>query len=72
MPTDKNSVEALMKDCQRGVPGKGSAIETANNLLAECYGTLGGLLKVIDGLRAENKRLVEDRDGLLESGAHLL
>ena len=26
----------------------------------------------IDGLRAENKRLVEDRDGLLESGAHLL
>ncbi|WJN52064.1 hypothetical protein [Pseudomonas asiatica] len=72
MPTDKNSIEALMKECQRGVAGKGPAIEAANNLLAECYGTMGGLLKVIDGLRAENKRLIEDRDGLLEAGAHLL
>lgn len=72
MPTEKNSVEALMKECQRRMAGKGPAIDAANQLLAECYGTLGGLLKVIDELRAENKRLREDRDGLLEAGGHLL
>lgn len=68
MPTDKNNVEALMQACQRGVAGKGPAIEAANNLLAECYGTLGGLLKVIDGLRTENNRLIEDRDGMRGHG----
>lgn len=79
MPTEKNSVLALMKDCQRGVAGKGTAIEAANNLLAECYGTLGALLKVIDQIKDESEalakerdRLREDRDGLLEAGAHLL
>lgn len=65
MPTDKNKVETLMQACQRGVAGKGPAIEAANNLLAECYGALGKLA-------AENEALRKDRDSLLEAGGHLL
>lgn len=72
MPTDKNSVETLMKKCQRGVPGKGTAIETANNLLAECYGLLGRLAAENEALRKERDNLREDRDNLLEAGGHLL
>ncbi|MBM5458716.1 hypothetical protein H8F21_14200 [Pseudomonas sp. P66] len=56
MPTEKRSVEALMKDCQRGVAGKGSSIEAANNLLAECYGALGRLDKENEAL-SENAEL---------------
>lgn len=51
MPTDKNSVETLMKACQRGVAGKGPEIEAANNLLAECYGLLGKLDAENEALR---------------------
>lgn len=72
MPTDKNSIEALMKECQRGVPGKGPAIETANNLLAECYGMLGKLAAENEALRKDRDSLREDRDSLLEAGGHLL
>ncbi|MCO7515766.1 hypothetical protein NJF44_10420 [Pseudomonas guariconensis] len=53
MPTEKNSVEALMKACQRGVTGKGPAIEAANNLLAECYGALGKLVAEVEALRKD-------------------
>ena len=38
-------VERLMKRCQIGVGGRRNAIDTANNIMAECYGTLGALLK---------------------------
>jgi hypothetical protein len=64
MPTDKNSVETLMKGCQRGVPGKGPAIETANNLLAECYGLLGKLAAENEALRndAERYRVLRQAD----------
>ncbi|WP_313318078.1 hypothetical protein [Pseudomonas sp.] len=56
MPTDKNPVEALMQACQRGVAGKGPAIETANNLLAECYGALGKLAAEKEALRKDGER----------------
>ncbi|TFF34901.1 hypothetical protein [Pseudomonas sp. RIT623] len=46
-----NVVEQLMKACQRGVAGKGPAIEAANNLLAECYGLLGKLSAENEALR---------------------
>lgn len=72
MPTDKNIVETLMKACQRGVPGKGPAIEAANNLLAECYGQLGKLAAQNEALRKDRDSLREDRDSLLEAGGHLL
>ena len=69
--TTHHSAQALMQNCQRGVPGKGQAIEAANNLLADCYGTLGALLAEVEKLTKENANLREDRDGLLEAGAHL-
>ncbi|BBT41449.1 hypothetical protein [Pseudomonas putida] len=56
MPTDKNNVEALMQACQRGVAGKGPAIEAANNLLAECYGALGKLTAENEALRKDAER----------------
>lgn len=64
MPTEKNSVEALMKACQRGVTGKGPSIEAANNLLAECYGALGKLVAENEALRkdAERYRWLRSRD----------
>lgn len=64
MLTDKNSIKALMKECQRGVPGKGPAIEAANNLLAECYGLLGKLAAENDALRkdAERYRVLRQAD----------
>ncbi|MFV3288475.1 hypothetical protein ACNFBR_07045 [Pseudomonas sp. NY11955] len=65
MTTEETDVQGLMKACQRGVAGKGPAIEAANNLLAECYGLLGKLA-------AENDALRKDRDSLLEAGGHLL
>ncbi|HEK1684056.1 TPA: hypothetical protein SMR42_000361 [Pseudomonas putida] len=65
MTTEAINVQILMQACQRGVNGKGAAIEQANNLLAECYGMLGKLA-------AENEALRKDRDSLLESGGHRL
>ncbi|MGK0158856.1 hypothetical protein [Pseudomonas mosselii] len=61
MPAESTDVQGLMKACQRGVAGKGQAIEAANNLLAECYGLLGKL-------SAENAAL---RKSLSESIASL-
>ncbi|MCO7513759.1 hypothetical protein NJF44_01105 [Pseudomonas guariconensis] len=62
MPTEKNSVEVLMKACQRGVTGKGPAIEVANNLLAECYGALGKLVAENEALRKDAERYKAIRD----------
>lgn len=42
-PIDRQAVERLMKRCQIGVGGR-NAVDTANEILAECYGTLGRLL----------------------------
>ncbi|MDF9756742.1 hypothetical protein [Pseudomonas hunanensis] len=51
MTSQTTDAQALMKACQRGVAGKGPAIEAANNLLAECYGVLGKLAAENKGLR---------------------
>ena len=72
MTTEATDVQGLMQACQRGVAGKGPAIESANNLLAECYGLLGKLAAQNEALRKDRDSLREDRDSLLESGGHLL
>ncbi|WP_236248353.1 hypothetical protein [Pseudomonas mosselii] len=66
MTTEATNVQALMKDCQRGVAGKGPAIEAANNLLAECYGLLGKLAAENEALRqdAERYRWLRDEEYL--------
>lgn len=56
MPTDRASVERLMKRCQIGVGGRG-ALDAAHDIMAECYGTLGALLDEVERFRAENERL---------------
>lgn len=72
MTTEPTDVQRLMQACQRGVPGKGPAIEAANNLLAECYGLLGKLSAQNEALIKDRDSLREDRDSLLEAGGHLL
>ena len=42
-------VEALMKQCRIGVGGR-HALNTAHEILAECYGTLGALVEERDSL----------------------
>jgi hypothetical protein len=41
--------ERLMKRCQIGVGGK-NALDTAHDIMAECYGTLGALVQERDSL----------------------
>ena len=41
--------ERLMKRCQIGVGGR-NALDTAHDIMSECYGTLGALLHERDGL----------------------
>lgn len=72
MTSQTTDAQGLMKACQRGVAGKGAAIDAANNLLAECYGLLGKLSAENEALRKDRDSLREDRDSLLESGGHLL
>ncbi|MBF8703058.1 hypothetical protein [Pseudomonas putida] len=64
MTTEATDVQGLMKSCQRGVAGKGQAIEAANNLLAECYGLLGKLAAENEALRkdAERYRVLRQAD----------
>lgn len=71
MSAETEKLEALMKECQRGVAGKGPAIEAANNLLAECYGALGKLLAEHEALRkdAERYRWLRDPDGQEDLGS---
>lgn len=42
-------VERLMKRCQIGVGGR-NALDTAHDIMAECYGTLGALAQERDRL----------------------
>jgi len=49
MATDTKSVERLMKRCQIGVGGR-NALDTAHDIMAECYGTLGALVQERDML----------------------
>lgn len=56
MTTEATNVQSLMQACQRGVTGKGPAIEAANNLLAECYGELGRLSAENEALRKDTER----------------
>lgn len=42
-------VERLMKRCQIGVGGR-NALDTAHDIMAECYGTLGALVQERDRL----------------------
>lgn len=72
MTAEATDVQGLMKAYQRGVAGKGPAVEAANNLLAECYGLPGKLVAENDALRKDRDSLREDRDSLLESGGHLI
>ncbi|TFF38123.1 hypothetical protein [Pseudomonas sp. RIT623] len=64
MTSQTTDVQGLMKACQRGVAGKGPAIEAANNLLAECYGLLGKLAAENEALRkdAERYRVLRQAD----------
>ena len=41
--------ERLMKRCQIGVGGR-NALDTAHDIMAECYGTLGALVQERDRL----------------------
>lgn len=68
MTQDDIRVQNLMKKCQRGA----ATTHEANNLLAECYAMLGRLQSENKSLTKERDDLRKDRDGLLESGAHLL
>ncbi|PZW76640.1 hypothetical protein DFS21_11092 [Pseudomonas sp. 2848] len=56
MTSQTTDVQGLMKACQRGVAGKGAAIDAANNLLAECYGLLGKLSAENEALRKDAER----------------
>lgn len=47
MTVTTESVEALMKRCQRGVGGR-DALNQAHDIMAECYGTLGALVQARD------------------------
>ena len=47
--------EEVMRACQRGVGNYKGAIDDANSLLADCYGTIGRLLE-------DNRRLVAVMD----------
>lgn len=47
MTIDKAKLTGLMRQCQRGVPGTGRAIEAANNLLALCYSSIEPLIAEI-------------------------
>jgi hypothetical protein len=63
-------VERLMKRCQIGVGGR-NALDTAHDIMAECYGTLGALVQERDrllrgeyickrcGLRKDSEHAVE-------------
>jgi hypothetical protein len=42
-------VRRLMKRCQIGVGGR-NALDTAHDIMAECYGTLGALVQERDRL----------------------
>lgn len=49
MGTTTEAVERLMKRCQIGVGGR-NALDTAHDIMAECYGTLGALVQERDSL----------------------
>lgn len=51
--------QSLMKRCQRGVGGQG-ALDEAHGILADCYGTIGALVKERDQLRVQNDALARE------------
>jgi hypothetical protein len=54
----REQVERLMKRCQAGSP----SADGANNLLAECYGTLGALLIEREQLARHAEALINCAD----------
>jgi len=54
-------VEKLMKRCQIGVGGK-NALDTAHEIMAECYGTLGALASERDQLITDARRALDAWD----------
>ena len=66
---DYSKLQALMNQCQRGVPGSGRSIEAANNLLADCYGSIGAMLAEIDRLKSDK---TEPCDGCFMEDAEAL
>lgn len=72
MPIDRESVERLMKRCQIGVGGR-NALDTAHDIMAECYGTLGALREEVERLRNEcNRRSLMPTSEMIEAGAQRL
>lgn len=49
MTITTEDAERLMKKCRAGVGGSG-ALDTAHNIMAECYGTIGALTRERDML----------------------
>lgn len=49
-PVTTEEAERLMKRCQRGVGGRG-ALDEAHSIMADCYGTIGALVRERDMLR---------------------
>lgn len=43
--------DQIMKLCQRGFGNYNGALDDANNLLAECYGTIGRLVGALEYVR---------------------
>ena len=45
--------EAVMKKCQRGVGNYKAGLDDANNLLSECYSTIGRLIFEVEIKKGE-------------------
>lgn len=43
--------DEIMKACQRGFGNYVGALDDANNLLAQCYGSIGRLRSTVENLR---------------------
>ena len=71
MTIKTEDAELLMKKLQRGVGARGAldrALEEANNIMAECYGTIGSLVQERDRLYIENRVMREAVTAMVEDG----
>lgn len=56
--------EDIMKACQRGFGDYAGSLDDANNLLAECYGTIGRLREDLARCRQQASYSIGDVDAL--------
>ena len=54
----------LMKACQKGFGDYNGALQDANNLLAECYGTIGRLREDLARCRHQASFCIGNEEGL--------